>query len=145
MAIKFPNLNELLLWRAEDNSGQLALTFLKDGEKEEANWTYEELARRAWSVAALLQSSNSAGQPVLLLYPPGPDFIAAFWGCLAAGAIAVPVYPPRSNRNLQRLKAVIHDSQALTVLTTRPTLVKIRPFANSDSQLGPLRFLTTDD
>src|SRR5579859_3245226 len=145
MPNKFSNLNELLLWRTEHNSGQLVLTFLKDGEREEANLTYEELARRAWSIAALLQSSNSAGQPVLLLYPPGPDFIAAFWGCLGAGAIAVPVYPPRSNRNLQRLKAVIHDSQALIVLTTGPTLAKIRPFANSDPQLRPLRYLATDD
>ncbi len=145
MPNKFSNLNELLLWRTEHNSGQLVLTFLKDGEREEANWTYEELARRAWSIAALLQSSNSTGQPVLLLYPPGPDFIAAFWGCLGAGAIAVPVYPPRSNRNLERLKAVIHDSQALTVLTTGPTLAKIRSFANSDSQLRSLRYLATDD
>ena len=138
-------LNELLLWRAEHNSDQLVLTFLKDGVKEEANWTYEELASRAWTVAALLQSANTTGQTVLLLYPPGPDFIAAFWGCLNAGAIAVPVYPPRSNRNLLRLKAVIHDSQARTVLTTGPTLAKIRPFADSDSQLGSLRYLPTDD
>src|SRR6185312_2874103 len=132
-------------WRMEHNSGELVLTFLKDGEKEEANWTYAELACRAWSIAALLQSSNSIGQPVLLLYPPGPDFIAAFWGCLAAGAVAVPVYPPRSNRNLLRLKAVIHDSQAHTVLTTRSTLAKIRPFADRDSQLDFLRYVTTDD
>ena len=129
----------------EHNSNELVLTFLKDGEKEEANWTYAELAQRAWSIAALLQSSNSNGQPVLLLYPPGPDFIAAFWGCLAAGAIAVPVYPPRSNRSLLRLKAVIHDSQAHTVLTIRSTLAKIRPFAGSDSELGSLRYVTTDD
>lgn len=145
MPNKFSNLNELLLWRMEHNSGQLVLTFLKDGEKEETNWTYSELARRAWAIAALLQSSNSNGQPVLLLYPPGPDFIAAFWGCLAAGAIAVPVYPPRSNRTLLRLKAVIQDSQAHAVLTTRATLAKIRPFAERDSELGSLRYVTTDD
>jgi amino acid adenylation domain-containing protein len=145
MPNKFSDLNELLLWRTERNSGQLVLTFLKDGEKEESNLTYEELACRAWSIAALLQSSNATGQPVLLLYPPGPDFIAAFWGCLGAGAIAVPVYPPRSNRNLLRLKAVIHDSQARTVLTTRQTLAKVAPFANLDPQLGSLRYLTTDD
>src|SRR5947207_16006184 len=114
MAIKFSNLNELLLWQAEHNSGQLALTFLKDGEKEEANWTYEELARRAWPVAALLQSANSAGQPVLLLFPPAPDLIAAFSRCLLSGMIAVPVYPPRSNPNWPRLKAVTHYSQACT-------------------------------
>jgi amino acid adenylation domain-containing protein len=145
MQNQFSNLNQLLLWRMEHNSGQLVLTFLRDGETEEANWTYEELARRAWSISALLQSSNCAGQTVLLLYPPGPDFIAAFWGCLGAGAIAVPVYPPRSNRSVLRLKAVLHDSQARTVLTTRRTLAKIKPFAGLDPQLGALRYLTTDD
>ncbi|HLJ26156.1 MAG TPA: non-ribosomal peptide synthase/polyketide synthase [Candidatus Angelobacter sp.] len=145
MRNKFSNLNELLLWQREHNSDRLVLTFLRDGEKEEANWTYEELARRAWSIAALLQSSNFTGQPVLLLYPPGPDFIAAFWGCLSAGAIAVPVYPPRSNRNLLRLKAVIQDSKALTVLTARQTLLKMKPFADGDPQLSSLRYLATDD
>jgi amino acid adenylation domain-containing protein len=145
MPNKFSTLNELLLWRMEHNSAQLALTFLKDGEEEQTNWTYEELARRAWSIAELLQSSGSSGQPVLLLYPPGPDFIAAFWGCLGAGAIAVPVYPPRSNRNLLRLKSVLQDSQARTVLTTGSTLAKIRRFAESDAQLGSLRYLATDD
>ncbi len=145
MRNQFSNLNELLLWRTEHNSSQLVLTFLRDGETEEANWSYEELAHRAWSISALLQSSNCAGQTVLLLYPPGPDFIAAFWGCLGAGAIAVPVYPPRSNRSILRLKAVLHDSQARTVLTTRRTLAKIKPFADLDPQLGSLRYLTTDD
>jgi amino acid adenylation domain-containing protein len=145
MPTKFSNLNELLLWRAEQNSSQPVLTFLKDGEKEESNWSYGELASRAWSIAELLQSSVCSGQPVLLLYPPGPDFIAAFWGCLGAGAIAVPVYPPRSNRNLLRLKSVLQDSQARTVLTTGPTLGKIRRFAESDAQLDSLRYLPTDD
>jgi amino acid adenylation domain-containing protein len=145
MPNKFSDLNELLLWRTEHNSGQPVLTFLQNGEKEEVNWNYEELARRAWSIAALLQSSGSSGETVLLLYPPGPDFIAAFWGCLGAGAIAVPVYPPRSNRNLLRLKTVIQDSQARTVLTTRQTLAKVAPFADLDPQLGSLRYLTTDD
>lgn len=145
MENKFSNLNQLLLWQTEHNPDHLALTFLQNGEKEEVNWTYQELAHRAWSIAALLQSSSSAGQPVLLLYPPGPDFIAAFWGCLAAGAIAVPVYPPRSNRNLLRLKAVIHDSQASTVLTTARTLAKIKPFAGLDPQLRSLQYLATDD
>src|ERR1044071_2785578 len=145
MPNKFSDLNELLLWRTEHNSGQPVLTFLQNGEKDEVTWNYEELARRAWSIAALWQSSGSSGETVLLLYPPGPDFIAAFWGCLGAGAIAVPVYPPRSNRNLLRLKSVIHDSQALTVLSTKPTLAKMRPFADSDPQLSSLRYLATDD
>jgi acyl-CoA synthetase (AMP-forming)/AMP-acid ligase II len=142
---KFSNLNELLRWRAENNSSQLALTFLKDGKTEEGNWTYEDLARHARSIAAFLQSSNSTTQPVLLLYPPGLDFIAAFWGCLVGGAIAVPVYPPRSNRGLLRLKGVIQDSQAGTVLTSTQTLAKMKAFAADDPQLSSLRYLATDN
>jgi amino acid adenylation domain-containing protein len=142
---KFSNLNELLRWRAENNSSQLALTFLKDGKTEEGNWTYEDLARHARSIAAFLQSSNSTTQPVLLLYPPGLDFIAAFWGCLVAGAIAVPVYPPRSNRGLLRLKGVIQDSQAGTVLTSTQTLAKMKAFAADDPQLSSLRYLATNN
>ncbi|HEV3040683.1 MAG TPA: amino acid adenylation domain-containing protein, partial [Candidatus Angelobacter sp.] len=145
MPRKFPNLSELLLWRAEHNSGQTALTFLEDGEHVEANWTYEELAHRACSIAAFLQQSRSTDRPVLLLFPPGLDFIAAFWGCVAAGAIAVPVYPPRSNRNLVRLKAIIQDSQALTVFTTKRTLLKIKPFTTNDPQLAALQYVATDD
>src|SRR6476620_7630665 len=142
---KFSNLNELLRWRAENNSSQLALTFLKDGKTEEGNWTYEDLARHAGSIAAFLQSSNSTAQPVLLLYPPGLDFIAAFWGCLVAGAIAVPVYPPRSNRGLLRLKGVIQDSRAGTVLTSTQTLAKMKAFAADDPQLSSLRYLAHDN
>src|SRR5205823_3519205 len=99
----YSDLNNLLRLMAERTPERLAFTYLKDGETEDASWTYAELDKKARCIAALLQRSNCAGERVLLLYPAGLDFVAAFWGCLSAGAIAVPAYPPRSNRHLSRL------------------------------------------
>ena len=60
--------------------------------------TRGELDRRARALAARLQARGLAGRRALLLYPPGLEFIAAFFGCLYAGVVAVPAYPPRPNR-----------------------------------------------
>lgn len=73
-------------------------------------------------MAVGLRRENLGGKPVLLLLPPGLDYIAAFFGCLYAGALAVPAYPPnraRSGQTLTRLAAVAQDSGATHALTTR--------------------------
>ena len=62
----------------------------------------------------------------MLLYPSGLEFIEAFLGCLAAGVIAVPAYPPRKNRSVERLLAIADDCSPCLILTTRevaPTLI----------------------
>ncbi len=72
-------------------------------------------------IAAALQAGSAAGERALLLYPPGLEYIAGFFGCLYAGVIAVPAYPPdpmRLERTLPRLRAIIRDAQARVVLTT---------------------------
>ena len=86
-------------------------TFLVDGEAEEERLTCAELDRRARMIAAGL-SQLAPGERVLLLYPPGLDYIAAFFGCLYAGVVAVPVYPPRHDRSLARLQAITLDARA---------------------------------
>ena len=58
------------------------------------------------------------GERALLLYPAGLDFIAAFFGCLYAGVVAVPAYPPRRNRSLSRIQAIADDAEAKVALTT---------------------------
>ena len=47
------------------------------------------------------------GERVLLLYPPGLEYVAALFGCLYAGAVAVPAYPPRFNRPMLRLRTMV--------------------------------------
>ncbi len=60
----------------------------------------------------------------MLFFPPGLEFITAFFGCLYAGAVAVPVYPPRSGLTLSRLDAIAENAQAAVALTTRQVLTK---------------------
>ena len=85
-----------------------------------------ELDQHARAIGALLQSLNAKHQPVLLLYPPGLNYIAAFFGCLYGGAIAVPVYPPTSRRSLPRLAAIVKDARPKVALTTTKILSQTR-------------------
>ena len=61
---------------------------------------------------ALAAIVGPARRTRLLLYPAGLDFIAAFFGCLYAGVVAVPAYPPRRNRSLDRIEAIADDAEA---------------------------------
>lgn len=116
---------DVLRHRAIHQADKKAYVFLADGKTEEASLTFAELDRRARAIAASLQATGAAGKPVLLLYPPGLEYIAAFMGCLYAKAIAVPAYPPRSNRNLDRLQAIVNDAQPLTAFTTETILSRL--------------------
>jgi len=114
---------EVLRHQAESHGGDLAYTFLTDGEATEDNITYAELDRRARGLAATLTRMGvGGGERALLLYPPGLDYIAAFFGCLYAGAVAVPAYPPRSRRPSARLEAIQESAGAKAVLSTEAVL-----------------------
>ena len=117
-----PTIVDLLRQRAAYRPHDRAFTFLVDGENEELNITYAELDRKARSVGAWLMDRGMVGKRVLLLYPSGLDFIAAFMGCLYGGAIAVPAYPPRKNRSVERIEAIAADADAAVALTTRDVL-----------------------
>jgi amino acid adenylation domain-containing protein len=138
------NLVDLLQRRVWERPLQNAYTFLIDGEAEEINLTYEQVDRRARAIAARLQSLNATGERVLLLYPPGLDYITAFWGCLYAGAIAVPAYPPRQNRSLLRLQAVAADAESTLALTTSSLLSKVDALTSQCGELNKLRWLATE-
>ncbi len=94
-----------------------AFTFLVDGEGEESHLSYGELDRRARAIASRLQALGMAGGRVVLLFPPGLDYAAAFLGCLYAGTVAVPAYPPTGSRGLPRLRAILDDCEPKGVLT----------------------------
>src|SRR5205807_1706114 len=89
------SLVEVLQNHASMAPDRLAFCFLIDGEEEGPRLTYAGLDRAARSLAAVLRDVAGPGDRALLLYEPGLDFIAAFFGCLYAGLIPVPAYPPR--------------------------------------------------
>ena len=120
---------ELLRWRAETIPNERVFTFLIDGHKKEVKLTYAEFDKKVRAFAALLQKKGLKGERALLLFPPGIDYIIAFFGCLYAGVIAVPAYPPdpnRLNRTLPRLQAIVHDAQATMALTNDSIMYMIK-------------------
>jgi acyl-CoA synthetase (AMP-forming)/AMP-acid ligase II len=139
------SLVELLQEKALERANERLYTFLTDGETQEIYLTYAQLDAKAKLIAVWLQSMDLEGERALLLYPPGLDFIAAFMGCLYAGVIAVPAYPPRANQSLERLEVIILDAQAKVALTTEALLPNIeRGFANN-LELADMRCLATDN
>lgn len=151
--LKLSSLVELLRYRALHQPDKLAFTFLQDGETETANLTYQELDQQVRAIAAYLQSNYhigdelrpARGDRVLLLYPPGLEFIAAFFGCLYAGVIAVPAYPPKQNQKLTRLCSIITDAETKVALTTKSLFHEIKGNWQQDRELANLHLLATDD
>jgi acyl-CoA synthetase (AMP-forming)/AMP-acid ligase II len=138
---------DLLRWRASSQSERRAYTFLLDGETEEVHITYGELDRRARAIGALLQQHIAPGDRALLLYPPGLDYIAAFFGCMYAAIIAVPVYPPnpaRPARTLPRLHDITLDACPAAILTNSSFLSVSAKFAAQDATLATMQWLATD-
>jgi 8-amino-7-oxononanoate synthase len=120
-----PDLVQLVRYQATTQPNATAFIYLTNGIDEEVVMSNAQLDQSARRIAAWLQQHNMFGQRVLLLYPPGLDFIAAFFGCLYAGAIAVPVYPPRKNRSILRIQAVAESAGAAVALTTEDVLKRV--------------------
>lgn len=138
---------ELLRWRAQQQGDRCAYTFLVDGETQAISLTYFELEQRARAIAGWLQTQASPGDRALLLYPPGLDYISAFFGCLYAGVIAVPAYPPhrgRADRTLPRLRGIARSCQPTLGLTTEALLPSIEEMRGEAEEFGAIRFVASD-
>ena len=135
---------ELLRYRAIHQSDRTAYTFLVDGESQTLSLTYQELDRCARAIAAILQSADLVGERAVLLYPPGLEYIAAFFGCLYAGVVAVPAYPPRPNRSVARIQSILADAKALVALTTSTVLSTLKKQFPLAPELKNLKWLVTD-
>jgi len=131
--------------RAREKPSQRAYSFLVDGETEELTLTYSELDLRARAIAALLQSKGLQGGRVLLLFPPGLEYIEAFFGCLYAGVAAVPAYPPQVMLTLSRVEAIIADSGTTVGLTTSGLRATLMPMCTQVKGLAAMQWLTADD
>lgn len=108
---------ERLQQHAADEPQRHACSFLEFvGDKEVATQlTTAELERRIRGVAARLLADARPGDRALLLYPPGIDFVVGFLGALYAGIVAVPAYPPRKNRSIERLRSIAADADPSTL------------------------------
>jgi len=109
---------DLLRRRAAEQPDDRAYVSLSEKGSEEAQLTFAELHRRAAVVAMHLARRLRKGDRALLMFPPGLDFIVAFFGCLAAGVIAVPIMPPRRTSTRDSSESIVADCGARVVLTS---------------------------
>ncbi len=137
-------LTELLRTLAVVQPESMAFVFLADGDQAEQKLNYIELDLRARVIAAWLQRHNAAGDRALLLFPPGLDFVTAFFGCLYAGVTAVPAYPPRLNRPAPRIQGMVRDSQARFALTTGKILQSMQRRFDHMVELATLQWLDVE-
>ncbi len=142
--IKAATLVDILQNRVQEQPHQTIYNFLVDGETEEIRLTYSQLEQKAKAIAAYLQAVCSPQDRVLLLFPAGLDYITAFFGCLYAGVIAIPAYPPRPNRSLSRIQNILQNAQTNFALTTSETLQGLSRQLERTPELQSLHWITTD-
>src|SRR5258708_270728 len=135
---------ESMRLHAEKRPGKTACRFLKDGEVEERSLTYRELDVAARGVAAVLRKHSGAGDRILLLFPPGLDFIIALCACFYSGRVAVPVYPPRPNRGYGRLLAIVEDASPVLALTTADVHSRVLHRVINEEAFRGLKVLKVD-
>jgi amino acid adenylation domain-containing protein len=116
----------LLRELAQQRPADIALIVVseQDGITVDAPFTYAELDNRVRALAVQLQRRFDKGNRVLLMLDNDDHYVVAFFACLYAGLIAVPVFPPESARHqhLARLTGIAVDAQACCVLTVSKVL-----------------------
>jgi acyl-CoA synthetase (AMP-forming)/AMP-acid ligase II len=141
------SLVDVLRARAQGTPERTATTFLEDGELAERRFTYAELDQQARAIGAALQDRGLLGERALLLYPPGLDYVSAFFGCLYGATIAVPTYPPdpaRLEKTLPKLQAIARSARPRIALTTAELLPIVEQLLAPLPEFANVLWLATD-
>src|SRR5882724_512309 len=149
MRLQFSTFLDVVAYRASDisqTSSATAFTFLEDGDETRCQLTYRELDHRARSIAAHLQRVTRFGDRVIIVCPPGIDYILSFLGCIYAGVVAVPSVPPTSPRTFGRLRRIVQDCEPCLVLASKAGIEGSRVLSGEGSDtLSALDWLRVDD
>jgi acyl-CoA synthetase (AMP-forming)/AMP-acid ligase II len=114
----FSSLVTLLAHRAESQPDDRAYLFLSDRGAEEAALTFRELHDAAQALAARLTKIAKPGDRAILVFPPGLEFLVAFFGCLIARVIAVPMMVPRRQSARDSSAGIMANCEPVVALTS---------------------------
>uniref|UniRef100_A0A8C8K637 DMAP1-binding domain-containing protein n=1 Tax=Oncorhynchus tshawytscha TaxID=74940 RepID=A0A8C8K637_ONCTS len=122
-ARKFLFLSEVLQWRAQTTPDHVLYTLLNCRGTIASSLTCVQLHKRAEKIATMLAERGHLqdGDHVALVYPPGIDLIAAFYGCLYAGCVPITVRPPHPQNiatTLPTVKMIVEVSRSACMMTT---------------------------
>jgi len=138
-----PDFVTLLERRAARHGGRPAVHFLAEGEGEMDTLSYAGLDARARAIGARLRAEAGEGGRVLLLHPPGLEFVASFFGCLYGGVVAIAAYPPRNARHMPRIEAILRDAEVRVIVSTREGLAKVEPWLGE--RASSFRLIASDN
>src|SRR5258705_13474940 len=142
-----PTLLDLVRQRAERYRDKVAFDYCHyspGGEEEHDRLTYHELDIKARAIASTLQRQGATGERVLVLCPSGLDFVAGFFGCIYAGAVAVPVHPPVRSRVIGRVASILRDVQAVFVLATAGSQAELKAVVDGLADWSSLQWCAAD-
>ncbi|WP_037677446.1 fatty acyl-AMP ligase [Streptomyces griseus] len=129
---------------AETTPDRRAFTFVDhpdpDSRGVHRTLTWRRLDTRVRAVAARLAVAAEPGDRVALLCPQGTEYVTAFLATLAAGLIAVPLYPPGLPGHADRLAGVLDDACPSVVVTTSAALEEVGGFCAG----RPVRIVAVD-
>ena len=104
---------EAVRYWSEQSPNKEVFIFLKEGYSIEQRLSYIELYHSVRRIATTISNKLKKNQtPVLMLFPTGLDFIKSFLALQASRNIAIPVFPPRNSKHLDRFQSIINDSEA---------------------------------
>src|SRR3954469_1922692 len=120
----FRSLVALLARRAAEQADDRAYIFVSDRGTEEAVLTFRQLHHSASALARRLTVAARPGDRAILVFPPGIEFMVAFFGCLMAGIIAVPMMMPRRNSARDASAAILANCTPTVALTNSAVLLR---------------------
>lgn len=141
---QFQNLVDMATFRGASEGHREVMVFLNEAGNREGAFSFKGLDTAARQVAMGLIEKGLANRPVILLYAPGLDYISAFFGCLYAGAVPVPAYPPMGARDIERLRRIVVDCGAEAILTSSMLLPMIEAWVSNPSNGLQIPCLASD-
>lgn len=140
----FKNLVQMSSERAAERGDAPVMTFLSESGAPEGNISFSGLDESARKIAAGLVAKGLSGRNLMLLYAPGLDYIRAFFGCMYAGCVPVPAYPPMGARDIDRLKRVVQDCEAGAILSSSMLMPMIEAWVANPTNGINLPCIPTD-
>uniref|UniRef100_A0AAR2LLB7 DMAP1-binding domain-containing protein n=1 Tax=Pygocentrus nattereri TaxID=42514 RepID=A0AAR2LLB7_PYGNA len=149
---QFLYMQDVLQWRAQATPDHPLFLLLNAKGTVASTASCVQLHKRAERVAVALMERGrlNTGDHVALVYPPGTDLIATFYGCLYAGCVPVTVRPPHPQNlatTLPTVKMIVEVSKSVCILTTQAIMKLLRSkeaAAAVDVKTWPM-VLDTDD
>lgn len=139
---------DIALDQAQRQPSKPAYNYLDDNADVAATLSFEDLDAIARTIALQLGTSARRGDRALLVFPPGLDFVKAFYGCIYAGVIPVPCHPPNPGGLQQshpRFWSLAQDCDAAVVMTVRSMIPSREQLEKTQSPVANLDWLAIDE